>query len=114
MSFNVILLRNRNNTKLKNYIFGGKPVSRLVVIDSYQVPRAADAWPCMAREVWPDAVKNDILELGYVQISRIERIKAQCFKFLNQSRSLKILLFLVRLFVKTSTLINFLFKTGIN
>ena len=48
MNVNVKLLRNRDKPKEKSYFFlGGELISYSVVIDSYQVPRAAEAWP------WP-------------------------------------------------------------
>ena len=46
MRVNVKLLRNCHKPKKQNYTFiGGKLVSRSVVIDSHQVPWAAEAWP---------------------------------------------------------------------
>ena len=56
MNVHVKLLRNRDKPKDKNIFFGRKLVSRLVVIDSHQVPRAAKAWP--------EAVKNLIWRLA--------------------------------------------------
>ena len=87
MNINVKLFKNRNKPKDDNFIFGEHGlVSRSVVIDSYQVPRAAEAWP--------DAVKKTYnLLLGYVKFRLIERIKVQCFKFPNKSHSLKFLPF---------------------
>ena len=49
MNVNVIALKNRDQPKDKIHVFGRKMVSRLVVIDSYQFPRATEAWPWPAR-----------------------------------------------------------------
>ena len=92
MNVKVKLLRNCDKpTEKKIIFFGWILVSRSVAIDSYQVPRAAEAWHDPRGIVRCSKKYN--LALGYVQFRQIKGIKVQSFKFLNQSHSLKFLHF---------------------